>query len=290
MNAFRLVALILALALTPAAHAAESYDSCTGYVSSLPATISTQGTWCLNKDLSTGLSYVDAINVAANNVTIDCNGFKLGGLSAGAGTLSNGIGATDRFNVTVRNCNIRGFAYGVFLLGTAPRTTGGHIVEDNRFEANTYIGISVDGDGSVVRRNLVVDTGLTPSFTDPQGIRAYWGTDVLDNTIVGVTALAGSNDSVYGIYSFGSPGNSVSGNRVRGLVADGTGTTRGIALVFSQPAAAVGNVIAGSSGGTGEIGLFCTAAAGAGAKDNVIMKFATGIDGCVDAGGNAVVP
>ena len=288
MNLRPLALLLLALLFVPSARAAESYDSCTGYIASLPATISTQGTWCFNKDLSTGLTFADAINIATNNVTIDCNGFKLGGLAAGPGTLSNGIAASDRFNITVRNCNIRGFARGVFLQGTGLGTSGGHIVEDNRFQANTWYGVTVDGDGSVVRRNLVLDTGLSTAQTDAVGISGYWGTEVLDNTIVGVTARAGSNGTVHGIYLVGSAGSPVAGNRIRKLTPDGYGTARGILLAYSGNAVALGNVIAGN-GGT--YGVLCTPSAGsAAAKDNVISSFTTPLSMCTDAGGNAVLP
>ena len=47
-----------------------------------------------------------ALQVTSNNVTLDCNHFKLGGLPAGAGTLAIGI-ASYRDNVTVRHCHVR---------------------------------------------------------------------------------------------------------------------------------------------------------------------------------------
>ena len=31
--------------------AGESYDNCVGFIDALPATITTQGTWCLRQDL-----------------------------------------------------------------------------------------------------------------------------------------------------------------------------------------------------------------------------------------------
>src|SRR5688572_11288780 len=73
--------------------AARSYDTCTGYVESLPATIGSPGQWCLRRDLSTAQTSGAAITVAANNVTLDCNDFKLGGLSAGLDTLAHGMAA-----------------------------------------------------------------------------------------------------------------------------------------------------------------------------------------------------
>jgi hypothetical protein len=78
------VAILLAWPwIVPPAQAAESYDNCSGYIDSVPAVIATQGTWCLRKDLSTAQTSGNAIEIAANNVVIDCNDFKLGGLAAG---------------------------------------------------------------------------------------------------------------------------------------------------------------------------------------------------------------
>ncbi len=75
--------LLGGLTLQPA-HAAESYDNCTGFIDSVPATITTQGTWCLRKNLATNITTGNAITIATNNVTIDCNDFKIGGLAAGS--------------------------------------------------------------------------------------------------------------------------------------------------------------------------------------------------------------
>src|SRR5690242_4309124 len=95
-----------ALLVPAAAAAAESYDNCSNTISSLPAVIATQGTWCLKGDLSTAITSGTAITINTNNVTIDCNNFKLGGLAAGAGTSTYGIFASNRLNATVRHCNV----------------------------------------------------------------------------------------------------------------------------------------------------------------------------------------
>src|SRR5688500_982965 len=126
MHHFAVIATLLAglWAAMPTARAAESYDNCTGFIDSLPATISTQGTWCLRKDVSTSMTSGIAITVAANNVTVDCNDFKIGGLAAGNDSSAFGI-FTDRQNVTVRHCSIRGFFYGIYLIGA------GNLIEDN---------------------------------------------------------------------------------------------------------------------------------------------------------------
>ena len=81
--------------------AAESYDNCTGFIDSLPATISTQGTWCLRKHLYTSVTSGAAISVLTDNVTVDCNHFRLSGLGAGIGTNAVGISAgASRLNAT----------------------------------------------------------------------------------------------------------------------------------------------------------------------------------------------
>ena len=146
-------ALLLACGLSGQALAAESYDNCAGYIDALPVNINTQGVWCLRQDVATGIGSGAAITIATNNVTIDCNHFKIGGLAAGAGTKATGILASSRTNAVIRHCNVRGFNIGAYLSGS------GHVVEDNRFNNNYVTGVLVEGDGSVVRRNLVAVTG-----------------------------------------------------------------------------------------------------------------------------------
>jgi len=215
-NGMSLFALLLGVAWmqVPAiAVAAEGYDSCAGFIDSLPATIGQQGTWCLRKDLSTAMASGHAITIAANNVTLDCNGFKLGGLAAGAASMARGVHALDRINVTVRNCTIRGFFEGIGLLGTGG---GGHRVEDNLLDQNLVAGIYLQGDGNLVQRNRIADTGgsdVAPGLA--------WGivgtADMLDNAIDGVSAT-GEFAGAWGIQASGA-GNEVRGNRVRRVIA-----------------------------------------------------------------------
>ena len=135
-----LAAIGILLAWPGQAEAAESHDSCTGFIDSLPATIATQGTWCLRNNLSTSIASGTAIRIGANNVTIDCNGFKIGGLAAGPGTETIGIHVSYRLNATVRNCAIRGFNRGIHLSGTGG---GGHLIEDNTIDESRTSGISI---------------------------------------------------------------------------------------------------------------------------------------------------
>jgi hypothetical protein len=279
--AFILLALAL-LSVTRVVHAAESYDNCTGFITSLPAVINAQGTWCMKQDLATAISSGNAITIAANNVIIDCNDFKLGGLAAGISTGTLGIYSLNRSNVTVRHCNLRGFYYGVLLQGAGG---SGHAVEDNRFDGNTFISVNVDGDGSVIRRNRVFDTGGSTWQTDAYGISAYFTVDILDNTVSGVVARSGGGGGAIGIYTNTSDSGNVIGNRVRGLVKDGTNFAVGIANVNDTRVEMRDNNVMGA----GELGLSCGNSNDT-AKDNVINGFGIALVSCSNVGGNAILP
>jgi len=75
----------------------------------LPYTISTPGIYCLNANLETDMTTGTAITINVNNVVIDLNSRKLGGGSAGAGTLATGIYAYQRKNITIQERNGEGF-------------------------------------------------------------------------------------------------------------------------------------------------------------------------------------
>src|SRR5690606_34221996 len=175
--------LLFGLAPGPGgARAAESYDNCSGFITSLPAVVSSQGVWCLRKDLSTGIGSGNAITIATNNVTIDCNGFRVGGLAAGPASTARGIQAQGRSNLSVRHCNIRGFRVAIEFDGGA-----GHLVEHNRLDSNLYAGIDITESARnvTVRNNSIYDTGGAPGLVRVIAISGYNGT-VEGNTVSGV--------------------------------------------------------------------------------------------------------
>jgi len=285
----RALGCLLLLGALPSAHAAESYDSCIGFITSIPAVIATQGTWCLKQDLATAMTAGNAITINTNNVTINCNDFKLGDLAAGSGTATIGIYATNRQNVTVRRCNIRGFYRGILIFGTG----GGHVAEDNRLYGNTSIGMWVAGDGSVVRRNIVSDTGGSTYYQEGEnvfGIYTQNEVDVVDNTVSGVWAIAVVNPygNATGIHTSSDDASSIIGNRVRGLAPVGEfGFAYGISnFVNGRLAIRDNDVIGGGNPGSG---MLCTNGGLARAKGNVINGFITGLNGCVDDG-NVIAP
>jgi hypothetical protein len=270
--------LALGLSMPHVVRAAESYDNCTGYITSAPASITSQGTWCLKNDITASFISGEAIFVAANNVTVDCNGFKIVA-NPGFENFSSGDGvyADNRLNVTVRHCDIRGFKNGVLFTGASG---GGHVVEDNRFDGNNTTGIYVVGDGSVIRRNWVFNTGGSPVNPYFTGIQANYSVDIIDNTISIVSATSGNNGSSYGIISMANAGGSIKDNRIRGVKGDGTGIATGI---FSDDQVSLRNNEVTGDSSADSVGIGCTSANGR-TKGNVIIGFATAIYICSNDG------
>ena len=273
---------LAALLSAPVAHA--EVENCT-VITSLPTTISTQGLYCLTEDLSTPIESGEAIAVEVNNVTIDCNGFKLGGLAAGDDTRTRGIYALDRLNTVVRNCSIRGFNFGVYFFGG-----GGHVVEDNRFDNETFIGIGLIGtDGDIIRRNHIVDTGgNTPVIisTDGQayGIAAQSASGLLieHNSVVDTTATAGTGKVAYGITAVSSQG-VLRDNVVQTVLGDGANKSYGIVATGAARVVLRDNSVINPA----TDGYAISASADSWCADNHLLGFSSGqIGACQDGGGN----
>jgi hypothetical protein len=136
--------------------AADETTLCNTFITTLPFVINSQGHYCFNRNLSTGMTNGNAITINVDYVVLDLNNFKLGGGSAGLGTNAVGVYSRNHRNLTVRNGNIRGFKYGVQLIGTF---AGNLLIENNVLDGNTYYGSESSGDSTVIRNNLVTNTG-----------------------------------------------------------------------------------------------------------------------------------
>lgn len=275
-----LFALAVLLGLTGTARAAESFDNCTGFIDTVPASVTTQGVWCLRHHVGTTISGGSAIIVSANNVTIDCNGFKLGGLAGGSSTVATGVWSYSN-NVTVRNCQIRGFHDGIRLAGN------GNVVEHNRIDDSTVRGIYTTGKGDVIRDNVVNDTGGRPGAGGhyAEAIVAFGDSArVLDNSISRIVPVGTGNDrSSYGIRLF-SKGGLARNNRIYGLYFSGAGESVGIQLGTRATARSNSLIqpIGFSTGirGHGEATNGCI--------DNALMNHATPLENCKDIGNFAL--
>ncbi|MDJ0613449.1 MAG: right-handed parallel beta-helix repeat-containing protein [Rhizobiaceae bacterium] len=157
-------------------------------ITSVPTTITVQGVYCLKGDLNTNITSGNAITINTNNVTIDLNGWKLGGLAAGAGTNARGISATNRKNIVIRNGSIRGFRYGIFILGTSSTSSSGHLVESVLADGNRLLGILIQGGNVKIINNSVINTGLSDIGSQAVGISVTngLGAYVAGNTVSGL--------------------------------------------------------------------------------------------------------
>jgi len=183
-------------------------------INSVPVVITTQGLYCLTHNVNTGMTMGKAIEIQTNNVTIDLNGFKLGGLAAGPETGTVGIYAYQKKNIAIRNGSIRGFFEGIFLEDSLPTPTGGgHLIEDMLMDGNTNTGILAMGSGNTIRNNRVVNTGGSTVATFATGINSAGdGASILANDITNTTA---DNNMAMGIYVQYGDGTLLEDNRVR---------------------------------------------------------------------------
>jgi hypothetical protein len=143
---------------------ADETTFCNVFITSLPFTITAQGHYCFDRNLSTAITSGAAITINSDFVVLDLNNFKLGGGSAGLGTTAVGIESTNHRNITIRNGNIRGFKIGIHLTGPASNTaSGGHVIENNLLDGITHVGLFVEGDSVIIRNNVVANTGGSTS-------------------------------------------------------------------------------------------------------------------------------
>jgi len=269
--------VLLTLLLTAPGAWAETID-CTA-ITTLPYVITVQGIYCLTGNLATSMASGNAIEIQTNNVVIDLNGWKLGGLAAGAGTNTHGIYAFKRKNITIRNGTIRGFVKGIWLDDAHPYgTSQGHLIEDIRADQNTAIGFLVIGRGNIVRRNQVVDTGGSTTSTWAHGIMLFGnGARALNNDISGTAAT--SSGQANGLYIDGVVGAVVEGNRIDD-VSSVTGQAYGMYIWRSLGVLAAGNRITRADWGI-RYNL-----SGGKYKDNLTSSVTTPFTGGTDAGGN----
>jgi len=126
-----------------------------------PYKITVSGSYKLSSNLSVTTVTVDAIDINADNVVLDLNGFSITSVDTTCtpstsgpncqGVGGNGIRSISGTNVTVRNGSVTGFSFGALLAGI------GNLVEEMHFSGNS-IGIEVHG--GIVRRSTAMNNSL----------------------------------------------------------------------------------------------------------------------------------
>jgi len=200
-------------------------------ISSIPYTIDEPGSYYLTQNLGPAPHDVDGIIIAADDVTVDLNGFAVIGPGRTPSSPEAGIYVTDpRFNIAVRNGTVRDWPdYGVkcdnadnsifeSLRCYDNRLTGLFVGEGCRVEGNTChsngsAGISVGGASTV--------TGNTCYGNGNSGLIPGSGSTVTSNTCC-------ANDN-HGISA--STGNLISGNTCRSNGVHGINAYQGCRIV-----------------------------------------------------------
>lgn len=278
MSARRAFVAPLALALAALAagspspaRAGEGTDNCTGFITAIPATIATQGVWCLSADLSMSQANWHAIEVEAPNVTVDCNGHRLVS-TAGAANFSIAVRSMENVNTTVRDCSIHDFAMGVAIGGG-----GGHLVEDNHFRGIRATAVSVTtGSNNLVRRNRIENTGGSQSISTTGVIRA--NADIVDNTINGLAPQTG-NSALTGIVVLG-PDLEVSRNAVRGFTVAAGLYAIGIQSAHPRTTVADNTIVYPTSSSNSGISMGGAAASSSICVGNRVTGFLNPLVGC----------
>lgn len=203
-------------------------------ITSLPAVIDTQGVFCLEANLGTDITSGNAISITANNVVLDLNGWKVGGQAAGLGSEARGIFSSAN-NVTIKNGIVRGFFEGIYLTGR------GASVRSVLADQNLSDGIRVEGQGSTVIDNKVVDTGNSTKNSSnwpATGIYVDGSESVVKNNIVSGLTATGNSDEI-GIYISSGVYSSILSNTISDAAKPaGGGSSWGI-LIDGTPSVGV---------------------------------------------------
>lgn len=136
--------------------------ACTA-ITSVPATLSSTGRYCLTQDVSMGGTSGTAITIDADAVALDLQGHTVRG-SGAANVSTVGINVAGHKYFDIGNGSIAGFSRGVaVVVNGATRSRDGAVHDLDVHRAFLY-GLLIDCDGCSVRDNAVTDTSLPAGF------------------------------------------------------------------------------------------------------------------------------
>ncbi len=193
---------------------------------SLPATISSPGNYCLAADYTTADPAEKSIEIAASDVTVDCQGHRLtSNANSNSGT-SVAIFANNRHDITVQNCRIMGgYSIGIDILqnNSGPNANYYVTLADNYIGGPYLYGIRAYGSAIEILRNHIYDIGGQLN-SHAAGIRIGAGTGFAFH-LLKENLIAGTNTpytNAFGILSDKSVAGIFIGNGVTGSSASNT--------------------------------------------------------------------
>jgi|GEM_PF-6180876 len=267
------------------------------------ATISSSGTHLLTANISdaVGISDGACVNITANDVVFDCQGFYVDGDDSGAN--EHGINATGRTNITIKNCIVTDWTRGIlyedtnssviqnvsaisnpesairiidsFNVTLASSTASANIgfglniagggnnnISYNSISGNTGVGVRVNTNNSLFAHNNVSsNTGGSG-----KGFNIEFG--AVNNSIINNTA---SSNTQYGFFLDGSDNNTFTNNTAN-LNGD---------YGFYISAAAENNTFVGNNAsynsGSGNFGFFLDSSHGNNLTGNTAVNNSEGI-------------
>ncbi len=268
----------LLLILAPVAAVGQT---CTP-VTTLPATLSSPGVYCLTSNLSYS-GAADAIVISAHDVVLDFQQFRLRSTSG-----NNGVLVSSGDDVVVRNGKIDGFV-------NAIRLSGGRaaLVEKMRVSQTGNISIVSTANSPIIRENRVDRAGATAISTFGNQVKIL-DNDVtfhVNNTYYGIgtdgnqTLVQGnrlSQVSGYGITVLGA------GNIVRDNVVNGVSNTVTLIGVLTPVTGGSSAIVEGNVLRNGAVGISAGPATTGKYRDNITHEVTTPYDtgGLIDAGNN----
>jgi hypothetical protein len=161
--------LCIGLFLSARPAAADSAH-CTA-ITSLPATLSSAGVYCLTQDLTLAGTSGAAVTIAANSVTLDLNGHALRS-NAAANVTTRGVKVVGQKYFSIIDGSIAGFAEAVYIAADGGNQPRGGLIADLKVQRSYYYGLLVICDGCIVRDNMITDTKTPASFAtyEPQAL------------------------------------------------------------------------------------------------------------------------
>lgn len=151
----------------------------TTVITSASYTITSSGRYKLGIDIT---SEGTPITIEADDVDLDLDGHTITG-TAGVTADTKGIFSVGYERIRVHNGTITGHHYGLHLsdnydtvaANNGTFTGGGHIVENLIIDQCKFRGIRVEGNGNIVRNNVIREIGGTTAYSDAYafGIESY---------------------------------------------------------------------------------------------------------------------
>ena len=290
-----MVRALLLVALLVLGRAGPAAAACLG-ITSLPATISAPGHYCLNKDFAQSFTSAQALAITVDDVVLDCQRHVIEASNA-TNTAAAIYAQGGRRNVVIRNCVVDGFYVGIFLSGSSAPGATANRIEDNEVRRARQTGIYVIGSHNRIERNRIV--GNTGNYNGVvYGVFMYSagglgvGNAIRDNVLADwKPAPPDTTNEVIGIYAVQLQDTEITGNVISGIYSNQPWGDYGIRVNESTGTVVARNTILAppplpaplDGAHVGGIYLPGTAEAQAtnACRDNVVGHFGTNIFGCV---------